>query len=89
MSGIRKFFTGLGMAVYIIAGIIGFILCLSIITKAAGFWGLVAAFFLAPVTFLAAPFYAGFAWHNWWPLALNYGAVVIAGICFYLGEESR
>jgi hypothetical protein len=64
----------------------GFVLCLGIISKAAGFWGLVAALFLGPITFVAAPLYAGFAWDNWFPLVLNYGGGIAAAVLLGIGS---
>lgn len=76
-----------GYAVFAIAGIWGFIICITIISRAVGFWGLVAAFFLAPVTFTVAPFYAGLAWGNWSPLILNYGGAVVAIVLVWIGDK--
>lgn len=77
MNGIGNLLRGVGMFVLIIAGIWGFFLCLAIISHAAGFWGLLAAIFLGPVTFIAAPLYAGFEHGDWFPLALNYGGSLV------------
>jgi hypothetical protein len=75
--------------VFAIAGIWGYFLCLWIITTATGFWGLVASLFLTPITFFAAPFYAGFAWGNWFPLSLEYGGGITAAILFGIGKAIR
>lgn len=82
-----------GYIVFAVTGIWGFFLCLAIISKAAGFWGIVASLILGPVTFVAAPLYAGFAWDNWFPLVLNYGggiaAMILIGIGSALGGDRK
>ena len=75
-----------GMTVWSITGIWGFFLCLGIISDQLGFWGIAAALFLGPITFLAAPFYAGFEHGNWFPLILNYGGGVIAITLMAIGS---
>ncbi|MGC1872376.1 MAG: hypothetical protein WA700_15575 [Acidobacteriaceae bacterium] len=86
MSAIAGSFLKLiGYFIFIVGGVWGFILCLAIIVKVVGFWGVVASIVLAPVTLIASPVYAGFAWHNWLPLALIYGsgfgssAIIVTG----------
>lgn len=71
--------------IFAITGIWGFFLCLAIIVKVAGFWGLAASLVLTPITFVAAPLYAGFAWGNWFPLFLTYGGGLVAAIFFGIG----
>lgn len=73
MKAIGGGFIALGYALFVLLGLAGFWVCLLIIFEAAGAVGLVAAFFLGPVTFTIAPLYAGFAWHNWGPAVLIYG----------------
>ena len=75
-----------GWIVLSVSGLWGFFLCLAIISKAAGFFGIVVALFIGPVTFVAAPLYAGFAWGNWFPFVLNYGGVIVAVILISIGE---
>lgn len=75
----------IGLATFAITSIWGFFLTLAIITKAAGFWGLVAAIFVFPVTFFAAPLYAGFAFGDWFPLALNYGGGIVSAALIGIG----
>ena len=67
-------------------GIWGFLLCLAIVNQAAGFWGVVVAFFVLPVTFVAAPWYAGVAWGNWFPLLVCYGGGIAATILVGIGS---
>jgi len=73
-------------AYYIIAGIVGFLLELSIVSGVAGFWGVVIGLTLAPATFIAAPLYVGFHWHNWIPAILCYGCVVVGIIGAMFGS---
>lgn len=91
MVALGKFIKIVGGIAFVILGLWGFFICLAIISKITGFWGLVVALFLAPVTFLAAPLYAGFAWGNWFPLILNYGggvmALAIVGLGSVLAKE--
>jgi len=68
----------LGYVVFAVTGIWSFILELWIIYVAGGFGGFVLAFFLGPVTFALAPFYAGIAWGYWFPLVLGYGGGIVA-----------
>ena len=86
MNAIGGFFKTIGYIVWFGTGIWGFFLCLAIISKVAGFWGIVAALFLGPITFVAAPLYAGFAWDNWFPLVLNYGGGIAAMIIIGIGS---
>ena len=85
MASIGRLLKAAGWVIWTISGIWGLVLCLSIITKAAGFWGLFAAVALAPITFLVAPLYAGFAWGNWFPLLLTYGGGLVVGILQMIG----
>ena len=75
----------LGWIVFIVSGFWGFFLCLAVVSKVTGFWGLVAALFLIPVTFAAAPLYAGFAWGDWFPFVMSYGGSIAAFILIGIG----
>ncbi len=90
MLKLGQIFKIIGWIIFAITGVWGFILCLAIITKAAGFWGVVIGLMICPVTFVAAPLYAGFAWHDWFPLILNYGGSIVAtffwGIGYFIDE---
>ena len=74
-----------------VTGLWGFFLCMGIISKVAGFWGIVLSLLLYPITFVAAPLYEGFACDNWFPLLVNYGggigALVLCGIGRAIGGE--
>lgn len=82
-------FIVIGIVMYVIFGLLGFVICLEIINQAAGFWGVVICFFLAPVTLLAAPWYALVAFGNWIPLLICYGGGIAASIAFGIGSTIR
>jgi hypothetical protein len=88
---LSQLFMIVGWGSIVVGGLASFILDLRIIEQAAGFWGLVTAFFLGPVTFLAAPWYAGFHWGYWFPLILGYGSGIggsaLVGIGSALSKE--
>jgi len=86
MNTIGSLFQVAGYIVFAIAGIWGFFLCIGLISDAAGFWGIVAALFLGPVTFVAAPVYAGFSLGDWFPLILNYGGGISAAVLIGIGS---
>ena len=85
MAAFGRLLKLVGYAVFAISGAWGFFACLFIVNKAAGFWGLVVALLITPVTFLAAPLYAGFAWRDWFPLILIYGGGICAVLLRRLG----
>ena len=85
MNAIGSLLKGTGFLVWAVAGIWGFFLCIGIIAHAAGFWGIVAAIFLGPITYIAAPLYAGFAHGDWFPLILNYGGGLLAMVLVAVG----
>lgn len=75
-----------GYVAWITFGIWGFLLDLAIINQAAGFWGVVVGVFLFPVTLMAAPWYAGVAWGNWFPFLIFYGGVIAGTILMAVGS---
>lgn len=89
MNALGGLLKGGGFILLLITGLWGFFLCLGIISKAAGFWGVVASLVLGPVTYVAAPLYAGFAWGDWFPLALNYGGGIGSMVLIGLGSALR
>jgi hypothetical protein len=82
IGGVLKIIGGL---IFAVTGIWSFFLCIGIISKAAGFWGIVAALVLGPVTFVAAPLYAGFSQGDWFPLMLGYGGGISAALFIGIG----
>ena len=87
MNKFGKLILGVGIFTWIATGIWGFFLCLGIITKAAGFFGLIAAIIISPITFFAAPLYAGFTSGDWFPLTLNYGGGLAALALIGIGNK--
>ncbi len=67
-------------------GVWALLLNVAIVNEAAGFWGVVVGFVLLPVTFLAAPWYAGVATGNWVPLMVCYGGGIAAWGLFVAGS---
>jgi len=86
----RNFFGGIfkimGGITFAILGLWGLIIELSIVNQAAGFWGVVIGFFILPITFVAAPWYALVAWGNWFPLLIVYGGGIAAAVLFGIGS---
>ena len=85
MRVIGNLISGLGMICYVVFGIWGFFLSLAIVHQSVGFWGFVIAFLALPITFVAAPWYALFHYGTWFPLMVNYGGLVLAGILSAIG----
>lgn len=86
MEAIGRLVQGVGWLAWIGFGIWGFIIDLAIVNQVAGFWGLVIAFAIAPVTFVAAPFYALVAWGTWFPLLVCYGGGFLATALVGIGS---
>jgi hypothetical protein len=76
-----------GTACFWLFGLVGFLISLSIVDAAAGFWGFVIAFVVAPITFAAAPWYALVAHSNPFPLAINYGGSLVSGLLIWTGTK--
>jgi hypothetical protein len=85
-DAIGNIFKILGGIAFAIFGFWGFILELKIIGQVAGFWGFVIGLFVAPITFIAAPWYAGLVLGNWFPLLIGYGGGIVALILFGIGS---
>jgi hypothetical protein len=67
----------LATALYVLFGLYAFFLDLAIVHSVLGFWGIVAGIVLAPVLFVAAPFYALFEYHNGMALAVTVMGLII------------
>ncbi|MHB1937127.1 MAG: hypothetical protein ACYCOR_11145 [Acidobacteriaceae bacterium] len=89
MGVLGSFLKAIGYFVFIVGGLWGAVLCLAIIDKVAGFLGVLASLILIPITFVAAPWYAGFAWHNWFPLILVYGSCFGSSVLIVAGQALR
>ena len=86
MNALGGLMIAAGYVVMVVAGLWGMFLCLGIISDAVGFFGLVVSLMIAPITFFAAPFYAGFEHGNWFPLMLNYGGMITTMILIGVGS---
>ena len=78
----------IGYVLWIVGVLWGFVLCLEIIFKVVGYWGILALI-LAPITIAAAPIYAVFAWGNWFPLVLVYGGSFVSSAIIVTGGAMR
>jgi hypothetical protein len=76
----------LGIIAAFVLGLWAFVLELTIVNTVVGFWGVVVAFVIAPVTSAAAPWYAGVAWGNWFPLVIGYGGPMAGVLLYGLGS---
>ncbi len=85
-SVIGGVFTVMGWITTAVFGIWGLIVCLSIVNRAAGFWGVVVGFVLLPVTFAAAPWYAVVASGDRFPVLLCYGGGIASAVFFGVGR---
>ncbi len=71
---------------FLVFGLWAFLIDLSILNQVLGFWGVVIAFLLLPVAFVAAPWYALVAWGNPLPLIVGYGGGILALILYGIGS---
>ncbi len=85
LKGLGIIFKGLGIVLWVIFGLISFIISLMIVNEVAGFLGVVIAFVFTPVMLAVVPWYALIAWGNFLPLLIIYGGGIFAGIVFYIG----
>jgi len=76
---------------YCLLGVISLIVNLVIVNEALGwgFFGIVLALVVFPVTLLAAPWYALIAWGNPFPLILTYGGFVMLLVFGWLASTIR
>jgi hypothetical protein len=86
-SIVGSILAGLGTIGWTVTGLWAFILCLSIVNRAAGFWDVVIGFGLAPVTFIAAPWYAFVAHRETHALVVGYGGSILFGCIRWLGNK--
>ena len=87
MAAFGKVLNGVGALLFVVTGIWGLVLSLDIITDVIGFWGMIAAIILAPITFFAVPLYAGIALGIWFPVLLNYGGCLLAILMMAVGSR--
>ncbi len=74
-----------GGIVLVVSGLWSFVLDLAILVDAMGFPGAVLGLLFLPVTLVAAPWYAGVAYGNWFPLLLGYGGGGLAWLLLMIG----
>ena len=87
MAALGKVVNGAGALLFVVTGIWGLVLSLDIITDVIGFWGMIVAIILAPITFFAVPLYAGLAMGIWFPVLLNYGGCLLAVLLMAAGSR--
>lgn len=78
-----------GYFVWVVCGVWGLIFCLAIVGHAMGFWGVVVAMILAPITLAATPWYAVAAWGTWVPLIVIYGGGFAGAVLNRLAANVR
>ena len=76
----------MGWIAFVVVTLWGLFLCIGIIANAAGFWGIVTALLLAPITFLLAPLYSGLVLDDWFLLILNYGGGLVSMVLVGIGD---
>lgn len=74
------------MILYVLGGLWGLAVCLSIVSGKIGALGAIVAFFLLPITLYLAPWYAGFVEGNWFPVVLVYGSGLGAAVLMWIGS---
>jgi hypothetical protein len=87
VAAFGKVVNGVGAVLFVVTGIWGLVLSLDIITDVIGFWGMIAAIILAPITFFVVPIYAGLALGIWFPVVLNYGGCLLAILLMAVGSR--
>jgi uncharacterized protein YraI len=87
VDNMSKFLRGLGNFVFIIGGLLGFVLSLFVVYAVAGGGGVIASLFLFPLTFTLVPFYSLFVYGNWNLLLINYGSAIIAWTLYKIAEN--
>lgn len=85
MNALGRAFRVIGYLIYLLTGLWAFVLCLGIVHRVAGGIGVVIALVIAPITLYLAPWYSGFAWHEWFPLLLGYGGGILAWLVLAAG----
>ena len=87
MAAFGKVLNGVGALLFVVTCIWGLVLSLDIITDVIGFWGMIAAIILAPITFFAVPIYAVIELGVWFPVLLNYGGCLLAILMMAVGSR--
>jgi len=74
------------MIIYFAGGLWGLVICLGIVSAKLGIIGLIVGLFIFPAVLYLAPWYAGFADGNWFPVMLIYGTTIASWILFAIGS---
>ena len=87
-SGVGAAIVSSGSVIYLVAGLVGFVVGLLIVAEATGgnFFAFVLAFLFFPATIFAAPWYALIVWSNPIAVAISYGGFVLAVILVLVGR---
>ena len=80
-------FTAPAILIYIVAGLWGMYICVSIVQVAFGTVAAIVSFVLAPALLGLAPLYAGIVNGDWFPALLVYGSTIVASILFGIGVK--
>ncbi|MBL7146749.1 MAG: hypothetical protein ISS76_21090 [Phycisphaerae bacterium] len=81
LNCLSKILLGFGYIIWTISGFWGFCIELGIAHKLAGFWGVIIAIVLFPLTLIVTPIYSIIADGNWLPFILIYGGTIV-GVTF-------
>jgi len=76
-----------GCRIVLLSAFVDFIIISSIANKIAGFWGIVGAIFLFPISFPVIPWYALIVYGDWWPLVIVYGGGLLTTTLIGLGHS--
>jgi hypothetical protein len=61
---------------------------LALVGYLTGFWGVVMAMLLAPITLVVAPWVAVVKWGTWIPLVITYGGAILGAVLYALRPTS-
>ena len=74
-----------GILIYVMGGLWGLVLTMQIVYSALGGVATFLSLFVFPAVLYLAPWYAGLAHGDWFPLLVTYGSGVAAWILFVVG----
>jgi len=74
------------LIIYFVGGIWGLIICLGIVSEHLGTIGVIVGMLIFPAVLYLAPWYAGFADGNWFPVMLIYGTTIAYVILHTIGS---
>ena len=76
----------LGLLIFLLGGLCGFGATQRVVEDLLGGFFAFISFFVFPVPFYLAPFYAGLAHGDWSILLINYGSTIVGGALFAVGQ---